>query len=323
MKRISFEDFMQTALHDPVRGYYARHIRAVGGARGDFTTVPMQWEGVLARAIARWATTAMKKTGCRHLIEIGPGEGVLMRDVRRHLPWLTRLGGDFHLVETSPVLIERQRQTLGSHANWHTSMKEAMHACGGRAIIFSNEFIDAFPVRVFQKHESGWRELELELDVHSRVCRECWRDDPALPDSSSFSQNHSVGQRIEVHDACRRWLAEWLPLWRAGEMLTIDYGATAERIYHRRPAGTLRGYLLQHRVTGPEIYQNIGRQDLTADVNFTDLAGWATPWCVSAEPKPLADFLHQTHAPPELLDIEGAGGAFLALTQRPLLDRRL
>jgi hypothetical protein len=33
----TIEQFMSRALHDPVRGYYARNIRSIG-ARGDFTT---------------------------------------------------------------------------------------------------------------------------------------------------------------------------------------------------------------------------------------------------------------------------------------------
>jgi SAM-dependent MidA family methyltransferase len=322
MKRISFEDFMQAALHDPARGYYARHIRAVGGPRGDFTTVPMRGD-ILARAIARWAAAAIKQTGCRHLIEIGPGEGILIRDVLRHLPWITRIRVHPHLVETSPVLADRQLQTLGRRATWHATMADAIRACHGRAVIFSNELIDAFPVRVFQKSQTGWRELHLELDDHGNVRRECWQDDPVLPDSSTFGIQHPVGQRVEVHQAAHQWLAGWLPDWRAGEMLTIDYGSHASRLYHRRPAGTLRGYLMQHRVTGQEIYQNIGRQDLTADVNFTDLARWSAPWCQSDAPEPLAHFLRQTQAPPELLDLDGAGGAFLTLIQRPSMERGL
>lgn len=320
MKTISFESFMHAALYDPVRGYYARNIRAVGGARGDFTTVPMHCGDALARAIARWAATAMRATGCRHLIEIGPGEGRLMHDVLRHLPWLQRIRVRPHLVETSPVLASRQRSTLRGSATWHTRMPDAMRACGGRAVIFSNELVDAFPVRIFQKHESGWRELGVEIDERGCVQREDWIDHPTLPDTSAFAARHPEGQRVEVHEAYHRWLAEWLPLWRVGEMLTIDYGNTIEQLHHRRPAGTLRGYLMQQRVTGPQIYQNPGLQDLTADVNFTDLARWAQPWCGNENPRTLAAFLRDGapgDPPAALLDEHGAGGAFLTLVQRP------
>ena len=72
---------MERALHDPNHGYYARKIRGIG-RRGDFTTAPML-SGLPARAIANWALRAMRETDCRHLIEIGPGDGRLAAAVRK------------------------------------------------------------------------------------------------------------------------------------------------------------------------------------------------------------------------------------------------
>jgi SAM-dependent MidA family methyltransferase len=45
-------------------------------------------------------------------------------------------------------------------------------------------------------------------------------------------------------------------------------------LYRGRWSGTLRGYLRQQRLHGGALWQNFGRQDLTADVNFTDLIRW-------------------------------------------------
>ncbi|MFU8894386.1 MAG: SAM-dependent methyltransferase [Luteolibacter sp.] len=312
---------MQRALYDPKRGYYARNIRAVGGGRADFTTVPMHFGDTLARAIACWAAGAMRESGCRNLIEIGPGEGRLMRDVLRHMPWSVRWRSRAHLVETSAALEKRQRATLGLRATWHRTPQEALQACDGRAVIFSNELVDAFPVRVFKKINGAWRELGVEIDASGTVIRERFIEGDALPDSSIFEIPHLDDQRVEVHDAYRAWLAGWLPSWRAGAMLTIDYGATAENLHPRRPNGTLRGYLLHQRVTGPQIYQNIGMQDLTADVNFTDLARWARPWCTSHESQSLAGFLRKRAGdaiPGDLADEALAGGAFQVLCQHPL-----
>ena len=138
-----------------------------------------------------------------------------------------------------------------------------------------------------------------------------------LPDSSGFSENHPPGQWIEVHDSYRRWLTGWLPHWKAGRMLTIDYGSTAETLYRRRSRGTLRAYLMQQRLEGPEIYQNPGRQDLTADVNFTDLMNWSEPWTTARELRTFANFLAEHHhkTDPDLSDEHGAGTAFLVLEE--------
>jgi len=314
MPPVTFEQFMARALHDPQHGYYARRINAVGH-RGDFTTAPMLSDAP-ARAIARWAAKAMLESGCRNLIEIGPGEGTLAAAVIRHLPWHLRWRTRLHLVETSIPLAERQRKLLGSRATWHRDIREALSACGGNAVIYSNELVDAFPVQRFQKTAEGWQELAVEIEGQHTT--ESLLPPAPLPTSSGFLESHPQGQWIEVHDSYRQFLMEWLPHWKSGRMLTIDYGAEAENLYHRRPFGTLRAYLFQQRLEGPAIYQNPGRQDLTADVNFTDLQNWSHPWVGEQQLMTLRDFLREsgTKPSPVLSDEQGAGDAFLVLNQK-------
>ena len=307
----TFERFMERALYDPESGYYARRISGVG-RRGDFTTAPMM-SAAPARAIAGWAVKALRETDCRDLIEIGPGEGVLAAAVLARLPWQVRWTTRLHLVETSAPLAKRQRELLGKRAVWHATMNDALAACDGKAVIYSNELVDAFPVRRFRKAEAGWQEIAVEFDEQNQA-RELLLPPASLPDSSGFSDRHPPGQCIEVHDSYHRYLVDWMPAWRAGRMLTIDYGATAGALYHRRPAGTIRGYLLQQRLEGAAIYQNVGRQDLTADVNFTDLMRWSDPWIKSQRLVPFGEFLGPA-ADPALTDPDGAGGAFLVLDQ--------
>jgi len=300
---------MALALHDPERGYYARRIRGVGRG-GDFTTTPML-SLALGRAIASWAAEAMAASGCRDLIELGPGEGLLAAAVLDQLPWWRRLRIRLHLVESSAPLREKQAARLGKRAVWHDSVESALAACGGKACLYSNEFADAFPVRRFRREAAGWSELFLGP-------AEEWRPCEALPDSSIFEVPHPVGQIVEVAEAYRDWLRGWLPQWRAGRMLTIDYGAEAcTAFYHRRPQGSVRAYFMQQRLEGPAIYQNPGRQDLTADVNFTDLQRWSAPHATTLRLISQGDFLRPFAGPGDaaLTDELGAGGAFLVLEQ--------
>jgi SAM-dependent MidA family methyltransferase len=312
---IPFEEFMRRALYDPERGYYARRITGVG-RRGDFTTAPMLSEAP-ARAIAAWAARALRETACRDLIEIGPGEGKLAASVWKVLPWHLRWRTRLHLVETSKPLMEIQKQLLARRVTWHETLLDALESCGGKAVIFSNELVDAFPVRRFRKTGDGWREIAVAFEPNGTATESLMPPAP-LPESSGFSESHPECQCIEVHDSYRRWLAEWLPHWKAGRMLTIDYGSSAETLYQRRPNGTLRAYLLQQRLEGPAIYQNIGRQDLTADVNFTDLLNWSKPWTDDPKLVDLSEFLQgfAQAADRDLTDPSGAGGAFLALDQK-------
>jgi len=310
---ISFEAFMQRALHDPQQGYYARHIHSVG-KRGDFTTAPMLSKS-LGRAIARWATHALSETGCRHLIEIGPGTGQLASQVWSRLPWSLRWKCQLHLVENSATLTALQKETLKGKARWHKTIESALTACDGRAVIFSNELVDAFPVRRFENTADGWQEIAVTLDT---CITESLIPCDTLPDSSIFTREFPIGQQVEVHESYQRWLKDWLPLWKSGRMLTIDYGAEVKDLYQRQPKGSIRAYLLQQRLTGPAIYQNIGRQDLTADVNFTDVIHWTRDLCSNSHLSTLADFIgkHATGSDAPLLDPDGAGHAFLVLDQK-------
>ena len=315
---IPFEEFMRQALHDPRRGYYARRIPGVG-ARGDFTTAPMLSDAP-ARAIAAWAARAMRETGCHNLIEIGPGEGRLAAAVWKHLPWSLRWRAKLHLVETSQPLREAQQKLLGRKARWHEHPSEALAACDGKAVIFSNELVDAFPVRRFCKTDAGWQEMAVSISAGGQV-EESLMPPAPLPDSSVFSQAPSTypsGQIVEVHESYRRWQQEWFPAWKQGRCLTIDYGSTVERLYHRRPRGTLRAYLMQQRLEGYDIYQNIGRQDLTADINFTDLMDWSSSMMKEQKLLSFGEFLtgHRSNPAPGWADEGGVGEAFLVLDEK-------
>lgn len=301
---------MARALHDPVHGYYARNIRDIG-ARGDFTTAPQLSEAP-GRAVAAWVTGALRETATRDVIEIGPGLGTLTLQVIRRMPFLKRLRARFHLVESSPQLAARQKSLFGDRVHHHTSIESALEACSGKAVIFSNELVDAFPVRLFEKAVGGWREIALVQSGGQTL--ETLLPPAPLPPSSAFQIGFPDGQRVEIHDSYRLWLETWLHLWSKGRMLTIDYGDIAGNLYHRRPKGTLRAYFLHHRTQAHDIYLNPGMRDITADVNFTDLVDWGRPWLGSGAPENFADFIRRLAEDTDA-GIIGAADHFMALDQ--------
>jgi SAM-dependent MidA family methyltransferase len=110
-------------------------------------------------------------------------------------------------------------------------------------------------------------------------------------------------------------------------MLTIDYGDEMPALYRRRPRGTLRAYFHHQRFEGVEVWHRFGRQDITADVNFTDLRAWTERlgWRTRAL-ETQADFLaahgavHAGLHDAALADHTGAGGAFKVLVSEKLAD---
>lgn len=347
---IPVERYMQEALYHPEFGYYARNIRTVG-RRGDFATSASLGEA-LGAGIAKWlaknriAETADKRgkrgkgereemeEGCFspfplfprpkhslfprwHVIEAGAGTGELARTVLRRLGMWGRRGLTYHIVETSPVLRDEQQRTLPQfHAAWHASMRDALSACDGRALIFSNELVDAFPCRVLERREAAWHELGVRIEG-ARI-HECIVPRPAPDGLAALPE----GQRIEVHAAAAEWIASWSDFVREARMLTIDYGDTMPALYHRRPRGTLRAYFHHQRFDGIEVYHRFGKQDITADVNFTALRAWTEQrgWR-TIQLATQADFLATYGArraglhDAQLADHTGAGAAFKVLEQ--------
>jgi SAM-dependent MidA family methyltransferase len=310
---VSFETFMEHALYDPQFGYYAHRISTVGRG-GDFTT-SAEISPALAKAIAAWLVVAFKKNHCRHIIELGPGSGHLAAAVRKNLPWFQRWKFQFHLVETSPGLREIQQQHAGLHGvHWHATVQEALVACDGSANLYSNEFFDAFPVRVFRRKESEWKEVFVCMNDEGQIT-ESMQPLQKPPSSSLWAKTFAEGQRIEVHEKIHHWLDEFGASWMNGSMLTIDYGNEVDSLYDRRLHGSLRAYLMHHRIEGSGIYQNIGRQDLTSDINFTDLMTWSSAFTCHHHLQNQHDFLlpfvqkdHRGDA--QAIDLDGAGQAF-------------
>lgn len=270
--RVAFDVFMATALHHPEDGYYARNIRGIG-ARGDFTTVP-QMSKALGEAIGQWLREESGRRGWKrfNVIECGPGSGVLASSVMKTFGWLGKRKVDLHLVETSEPLREQQQARV--RGTWHTKIEDALAACEGKALIYHNEFLDAFPCRVFRRDADAWNELHLQI-VDGKLTETFSAPQRPLPESAVFAYDWPDQQKVEVFESVHQWMRELAPSWHEGSMLTIDYGGATKKIYHRRPAGTLRAYRDQNRLTGGSVYELPGRQDITADVNFDDLQHWA------------------------------------------------
>lgn len=271
---IPFERYMREALYHPVFGYYSARIRNIG-AEGDFSTSATLGKN-LGRAIAAWIRRRGSDEGWRRIpvIEVGGGNGMMARTILSHLGWKFRLRVDYMIHETSRPLRNLQKGRLRWRGvRWIDSLKGALQRLEGRALIFSNELVDAFPCRLFEKGGEGWSELGVQIQTDGSLCETRLATEIQDPWFGQF-QHLPNGQRVERHQSYGSWLREWAPAWREGSILTIDYGKRGENLHERRPGGSLRAYYRQERLTGTQVYARFGMQDLTADVNFSDLIAW-------------------------------------------------
>ncbi|MDP6859074.1 MAG: SAM-dependent methyltransferase [Verrucomicrobiales bacterium] len=273
---VPFRDYMNSALYDEHSGYYSTNIREVGRT-GDFST-STTLNNSLANAIANWIQRIWNqdKDLPRSIIEIGAGNGSLAKQIIKRIGFWSRLRLDYHIVETSEPLLKLQVQRLGKRKpfQWHKDPRSALESCSGKALIISNELIDAFPVELIQwEHQKEkWRRVMVHSDNQG------WTtsvgNDYEIPKKSSLLELHNFkdGQRVERHDDFVRWFHSWIGFWEQGHMLSIDYGDEFPTLYERRPNGTVRAYFAQNRFEQiHEILARPGHQDITSDIDFTDI----------------------------------------------------
>ena len=263
---ITVERYMGLCLSHPQYGYYM--TRDPLGLEGDFITAP-EISQMFGELIGLWAAQVWLDRGAPsplRLVELGPGRGTLMADALRAARvapgFLDAISVD--LVETSPVLVEKQKRVLANapvDCHWHTSLDTVPD---GPAIIIANEFFDALPLRQFVRQEGAWRERLVGLG-----------DDGSL----SFGLAPEPNREIDVkgrEGAVVEWPMAGIAVMRdlstrlvqqGGAALAIDYGHIRSGL-----ADTLQA-IRNHGFT--DVLAEPGEADVTAHVDFSQLAAAA------------------------------------------------
>jgi SAM-dependent MidA family methyltransferase len=268
---LRFDAFMASALFDPTDGYYATG-RARIGRDGDFYTnvsVGRMFGRVIAAQVAEiWEL--LDRPAPFDFVEQGANDGRLAADVLEALatdsPECAR-AIRVTLVEPFPALVAAQRITLAAHADrvrWFPDLESLPPFTG---VHFTNEYADALPVRIFSRSEGAWLERHVvvkddALAFDDRVCS----DVPSI-----LPPGWPEPYLAEVRPEAGPWIAAVAEKLVRGVMLVVDYGFPREQLYAPwRAKGTLSGYRTHRRDDDP--LDAPGEKDLTAHVDFTDLA---------------------------------------------------
>jgi len=248
---LSFERYMQLALHEPGIGYYASGARKFG-ARGDFVTAPelgSLYGRTLARELARF----------ERILELGAGSGALADVLTRELQC------EYWVLETSAELRQRQRERLGDRVRHLERLPEHF-----RGAVIANEVVDAMPVHMVHWTEAGIMERGVSAQFS-------WSDRPAIGAVLASAQRITVRAPYvsEIGLAARAWMRTLAQSLEQGAIFVIDYGFPAHEYYHpQRASGTLMCHY-QHRAHA-DPFARPGEEDITAHVDFSALAHAAT-----------------------------------------------
>ncbi|MDP3911532.1 MAG: SAM-dependent methyltransferase [Gemmatimonadales bacterium] len=270
---ISFRDFMDLALYHPVHGYYA----ACDPTR-DYQSSPEAhavFGAVLGRQVADF-WRLMGRPARFDVFEAGAGNGRLAGDI---LAWLRAQEPD--LYDAASYVVQdvayesataRERVERVGLSSDRVAIRQEMPGAGEvEGCILSNELLDALPFH--RVRTEGGRPVEVHTgyaDGHFvDVLAEPLREVVAYFDALGLAPGE--GCEAEVNLAAADWMARAAAALRRGYLLTLDYGYAASELYAPwRRRGTLLTFF--RHTPGEDPYVRVGRQDITASVDFTTVA---------------------------------------------------
>ena len=246
---ISFAQFMRNALYHPEHGYYSSGRCAIGKTGDYFTSVSVG--PLFGQLLAAQFAEIWERLGKIHnfvIVEQGAHDGQFACDVleflEKHVPEFFEVLR-YRIVEPFPILRDRQLRTLKSFHDkieWHDSLRPFA------GVYFSNELLDAMPVRLIS------RGIEKFVDLD--------RDDFVLVE---YPVSKLTGNNEPLNQAALNWIDDVAAELQRGYVIVIDYGQV-DREY--QPNVQVRA---QHRILDSP-FEQIGHADITMHVDWSTIA---------------------------------------------------
>ena len=278
---IKFSEYMNIALYEPALGYYSGGLQKFG-QKGDFITAPEVsplFGQCLAKQILEVIKNLQKSSDEKiFIVEFGAGSGILAVDILLQLEALDCLPEKYFIIELSAELKQRQKQKIKkktAHLLEYVQWLDQLPDDVSSAIIVANEVLDAMPVECFRITGNGIESLMVGFENDSLVSRYLPAEQNTVETVVSIQQRSEVifseNYISEYNPAISGWLSALENRIKNLVILLIDYGYNEKEYYHPdRVNGTLMCYY-QHRAHD-DFFWWPGLQDITAFVNFTDVA---------------------------------------------------
>ncbi len=273
---ISFCRFMELCLFHPEHGYYSSGKARIG-KKGDFYTAPSVHRS-FGETISRFLAEASFLLQGENftVVEFGASGGQLALDIlealsRNHPALYSKT--DYVMSEASPTAVLAAKERLKEHrgrVRWIDDLRE-IGIGGFRGVVIANEFLDSLP---FHRLKSAGGEIrEVFLSLRDGEIEEVLRDPEAegiYGFSKRYLEGYAQGEEAEACLLAGKWLAEVGKALKRGFVLSIDYGSLSTELYSAgRRKGTFRCFYRHELSSDP--YTRIGEQDITADINFSEL----------------------------------------------------
>ena len=263
---IGFDIFMNLALYHHQFGYYRSH-KTIFGHKGDFITAP-ETSDLFGFCVARQCKQVLNQG---NILEFGAGSGILAAQILFELGKQNSLPEKYSIIELSAQLKKIQQETLKrtlpeiyDRVEWLTELPTNF-----KGVVIANEVLDAFPVKRVTLSNNHF--YELGVDFKDNCFK--WKRfeypylESVVPDGDDLPEGYTT----EISLQSDGWIKSLYNLMSEGVVLLIDYGMNQSEYFHpQRSDGTVKCFHKHKSNNNPFIH--IGDQDITASVNFTDIA---------------------------------------------------
>ncbi len=271
---IPFDRFMEMALYAPGLGYYVAGSRKFG-EQGDFITSP-EVSPLFAQCLARQVDQVSREISGAGLLEFGAGSGLLAADLLVALEQLGRLPEKYLILEVSPELRARQRETLETRVPHLLSVVKWLDVipAGFAGVVVANELLDAMPASRFRITDGIIEESFVVCDGDQLKELFGRPITPGLERAvETISRSHGTlpsGYVSEINLRQSAWISALAGAMDQGAVILIDYGYSSAEYYHpQRSQGTLMCHYRHRAHSDP--FRWVGLQDITTQVDFTAL----------------------------------------------------
>ena len=265
-KPIGFDVFMNLALYHSKFGYY-RSNKTLFGRHGDFITAP-ETSDLFGYTLAKQCKQVLNNGD---ILEFGAGSGVLAAQILFELGRLDSLPGKYYIIELSAQLKNKQMKTIKkvlpeifNRVEWLTELPKDF-----KGVVIANEVLDAIPAKRITYSKGCF----VELGVGFQNDNFKWEKftQPYLSSTSSLPDVKEEGYTSEINVQSIAWIKSLYDFISEGTVLLIDYGMDKSEYFHpQRNDGTLKCFFNHNSSNDP--FCNIGNQDITTSVNFSDIA---------------------------------------------------
>ena len=269
-KILSVDRFFKNVLYDKKFGYYNSQIPF--GEKGDFVTSP-KISDLFSEIIAIWIIACWESFGKPknfNIIELGPGDGSLTKILLRSFKQFPEFNSikKIYLFEESNYLKKIQkRKIINKDVKWINNFNLIKK---GPVIFFGNEFFDAIPIKQFKKLNNFIFEKKYTLDKNYKI-KQIFKK--ASASNVKMIKSYKTLKKLKFIELPKLGLEELEKITKKisklkGCILLIDYG-----YFKPNNQNTLQS-VMRHKKNN--LFNNLGKADITALVNFKLLAEFFT-----------------------------------------------